>query len=168
MSDLAELAARVITDARRSRVTVATAESCTAGCLATLLADTPEAGEVFQGGFIVYSKQQKIVALGVSPDLIKAHTAVSREVAEAMAQGVLERCPVDLAIAITGVAGPVPDEDGNPVGLMHIAVTCRDQGIREVERQLEGNRSAIRASAMGAALLTAREWLGQISAPDRY
>ena len=168
MSDLAELAARVITDARRNRVTIATAESCTAGCLATLLADTPEAGEVFQGGFIVYSKQQKIVALGVSPDLIKAHTAVSREVAEAMAQGVLDRCPVDLAIAITGVAGPVADEDGNPVGLMHVAVACRDQGIREIERQFEGDRSAIRASAMAAALLTAREWLAQISAPDRY
>ena len=168
MSNLAGLAARVTTDARRNRLTIATAESCTAGCLASLLADTPEAGEVFQGGFIVYSKQQKIAALGVSPDLIKAHTAVSREVAEAMAQGVLDRCPVDLAIAITGVAGPVADEDGNPVGLMHIAVACRGQGIREVERQFEGDRSAIRASAMAASLLTAREWLAQISAPDRY
>ena len=78
MSDLAELAARVITDARRNRVTIATAESCTAGCLATLLADIPEAGEVFQGGFVVYSKQQKIAALGISSDLIKAHTAVSK------------------------------------------------------------------------------------------
>ncbi len=168
MSDLAKLAARVITVARENSITIATAESCTAGCLSTLLADTPNAGEVFQGGFVVYSKRQKIAALGVPPNLIKAHTAVSRQVAEAMAQGVIDRCAANLAIAITGVAGPVPDEDGNPVGLMHIAVACRDRGIRHVEHQFEGDdRSALRASAMEAALLTAREWLRQISTLDR-
>jgi nicotinamide-nucleotide amidase len=86
----------------------------------------PEPAGVFHGGFIVYSKANKIAALGVPPTLIGAHTAVSRDVAEAMARGDVAPCPADIAIAITGVAGPEPDEDDNPVGLVHIAAASRD------------------------------------------
>jgi nicotinamide-nucleotide amidase len=83
----------------------------------------------------------KIAALGVPAALIEAHTAVSREVAEAMARGGIARCPADIAVAITGVAGPEPDEDANPAGLVHVAAACRDAACRDhVERNF-GQRS---------------------------
>jgi nicotinamide-nucleotide amidase len=119
---LAEAAKQVLDQAISRKLTLATAESCTAGAMAQLLANAPGAGENFHGGFVVYTKENKSAALGVPPDLIARHTAVSAEVAAAMAQGALERCPADLTVAITGVAGPEPDEDGNPVGLVHVAV----------------------------------------------
>ena len=70
--------------------------------------------------------------------LIDAHTAVSGEVAEAMARGGIARCPADIAVAVTGVAGPDPDEDGNPVGLMHLAAACRDGRVAHIERRFAG------------------------------
>jgi nicotinamide-nucleotide amidase len=121
-TDLEQRAEQVISRAGQSGVSLATAESCTAGALATLLANTPGAGDSFHGGFVVYSKAHKSRALGVDAALIAEHSAVSPEVAKAMARGALERSPADFAVSITGVAGPEPDEDGNPVGLVHIAV----------------------------------------------
>ena len=115
--------------------TLATVESCTAGALAALLADAPGASERFHGGFVVYTKANKVAAVGVPPDLIKEHTAVSREVVLAMADGALKRCPADVVLAITGVAGPAPDEDGNPVGLLHVAVMSRKGETRHLERR---------------------------------
>jgi nicotinamide-nucleotide amidase len=123
---LEEAAKQVLDQAISRKLTLATAESCTAGAMAQLLANAPGAGENFHGGFVVYTKENKSAALGVPPDLIARHSAVSEEVAAAMAQGALERCPADLAVAITGVAGPEPDEDGNPVGLVHVAVAGRN------------------------------------------
>jgi nicotinamide-nucleotide amidase len=130
MSGPATLAERVLKQAGVRGLKLATAESCTAGCLATLLADAPGGGEQFHGGSVAYSKEQKTAVLGVAPELIAAHTAVSQAVAEGLAMGVIERCPADLAIAITGVAGPEPGEDCNPVGLMHVAVARRGGNIR--------------------------------------
>jgi nicotinamide-nucleotide amidase len=155
------LAAEMIMQLAEARgLTLATAESCTAGCLALLLADTPGAGERLHGGFVVYSKEQKTAVLGVAADLIARHTAVSREVAEAMARGVIAACPADLGIAITGVAGPEPDEDGNPVGLMHIAVAHRDGDVRHRKCELgAGGREKLRGDAMTAALQLAAEVL---------
>ena len=118
---LARRAEEVLKQAKARRLTLATVESCTAGSLGLLLADAPGAADSFHGGFIVYTKANKTAAVGVPAELIEAHTAVSREVAEAMARGGIARCPADIAIAITGVAGPEPDEDGNPVGLVHLA-----------------------------------------------
>ena len=119
---------------------MATVESCTAGALACLLADAEGAGDVFHGGFVVYTKAAKSAAVGVPPQLIERHTAVSREVALAMARGGLERIPADVVVAVTGVAGPDPDEDGNPVGLVHIAAVSRNGGKLHVERRF-GQRS---------------------------
>lgn len=153
MSEFAHIAERILKAAAARGVTLATAESCTAGCLATLLADAPGASDHFHGGFVVYSKQQKTVVLGVDAGLIARHTAVSRPVAEAMASGVLSECPADIAIAITGVAGPEPDEDGNPVGLMHIAVARRGGDIHHRRSDLgKDTRGALRVAAMKEAL----------------
>ena len=142
-------------------MTLATAESCTAGCLATLLADAPEASKVFHGGFVVYSKQQKMAVLGVSESLIASHTAVSGPVAMAMAQGVLDRCPADIALAVTGVAGPEPDEDDNPVGLMHVAAATRKGDARHMECRCGlKDRAGLRADAIRAALTLAQKCFG--------
>lgn len=161
MSELtAALAKRVVDNAKASKVMLATAESCTAGQLATLLADAPGGGDQFHGGFVVYTKENKTAVLGVPKELIATHTAVSGPVAEAMATGTLERCPADMAIAITGVAGPDADEDGNPVGLMHIAVAMRDNGIRHRSHSFpKESRDELRALAIQAALELADELL---------
>jgi nicotinamide-nucleotide amidase len=136
---LREAAGRVVRSARSRGRTVATVESCTAGALACVLADAEGASDVLHGGFVVYTKPAKSAAVGVPIELIEQHTAVSREVALAMARGGLERIPADVVVAVTGVAGPDPDEDGNPVGLVHIAAVSRNGGDLHLERRF-GNR----------------------------
>jgi len=135
--DLIDRAAAVVRVAAARKVTLVTAESCTAGGLARLLAEVPGAGDVFHGGFVTYSKANKTAALGVPAEMIARQTAVSAAVAEAMARGALERSPADVAIAITGVAGPEPDEDGNPVGLVYLAAAHRNGTMLSEEHRFE-------------------------------
>lgn len=141
-------------------MTLATVESCTAGLLVHLLSQANGASQTLHGGFVVYTKENKTAAVGVPKELIAAHTAVSAEVAQAMAMGGLARCPADVAVAITGVAGPEPDEDGNPVGLVYVAAAARDKRMR-VARHLFGERGKdeIYEAAMGAALQALEELL---------
>ncbi len=123
---ITDLSARVIEAACVARAKIITVESCTAGALATLLADTPGAGDVFLGGFVTYSKWCKVDLLGIPANAITLHSAVSAEVAAAMARGALDKCPsADIAVAVTCVGGPKPDDDGNPVGLTYLAVQWR-------------------------------------------
>lgn len=147
------IAERLLALAQEHRLTLATAESCTAGRLATLLADAPGAASTYHGGFVVYTKVNKSAVLGVPAELIAAHTAVSQPIAEAMATGVIERCPADIGIAITGVTGPEPDEDGNPVGLVHVAAARRGGSIRHrCCRFARMERDALRRESIRAAL----------------
>jgi len=118
---LKERAEQIVKLLRRKKLTLVTAESCTAGLLAALLSKPDGAGDVLEGGFVCYSKEQKSVALHVSPVTLKEKTAVSSEVAEEMARGALKRSTAKTAIAVTGVLGPKPDEDGNPVGLVYLS-----------------------------------------------
>jgi nicotinamide-nucleotide amidase len=160
-ASLARRADQVLKEARARYLTLATVESCTAGSLGVLLADAPGATDVFHGGFIVYTKANKIHAVGVPAALIEAHSAVSREVAEAMARGGIARCRADIAISITGVAGPEPDEDGNPVGLVHLAAACRDGRVSHIEqnfgqRPREENRRLSLDAALGLIELMVR------------
>jgi nicotinamide-nucleotide amidase len=136
MSLLRQRAAEVIELATAAKASVATAESCIAGALA---ADAPGAAERFHGGFVVYTKENKTAALGVPSSLIAAHAAVSSEVAKA-ASGALNHCPADIAVAITGVAGPEPDEDGNPVGKVYVGAATRWTNAGEVVECSFGNR----------------------------
>jgi nicotinamide-nucleotide amidase len=161
-SALPQRAAGVLDRMRKAGRTLVTAESCTAGALAKLLADAPGASEVFHGGFVAYTKQCKMSVLGVPENLIRAHTAVSREVAEAMATGGVRCSPADIAVSITGVAGPEPDEDGNPVGLLHLAVAGRDGKVVHAERNLgDLPRDDIRDFALDAALTLVETFLNQ-------
>jgi len=132
---LRKAAERAVRSAKSVGRTVATVESCTAGALACLLADAEGAGDVFQGGIVAYTKAAKSALVGVPAEFLENHTAVSREVALAMARGGLQRIPGDVVVAVTGVAGPEPDEDGNPVGLVHIAAVSRKGAELHLERR---------------------------------
>src|SRR2546423_11310635 len=101
MANLVQLAERAVALAQQKDVTLVTAESCIAGKLSVLLSEAPGAAEHLHGSFVIYTKENKIKALGVSAELLKEKGAVCREVAVAMAEGALERSPADLAVSIT-------------------------------------------------------------------
>jgi nicotinamide-nucleotide amidase len=152
-SDLVQLAERALAIARRRDMTIVTAESCTAGKLSALLSESPGAAEHLHGGFIAYTKANKVRSLGVSAELLGDKGAVCPDVALAMAAGALARSPANLAVSITGVAGPDPDEDGNPVGFVCIAVTRDDIEPQHVEKHY-GNvgRHKVQEFALADAL----------------
>jgi nicotinamide-nucleotide amidase len=147
------MAQRVLALARQRRLGIVTAESCTSGLLATALSEAPGAAELLHGGFVTYTKENKTAALGVPADLLRRRGAVCPEVAAAMAEGALARSPADVAVAITGVAGPDTDEDGNPVGLVCIAVARTSSPPSVFERRYgDIGRDAVREQAMIDAL----------------
>lgn len=150
---LVRRAADVVGRSHDLGLTLVTAESCTGGLLAAVLSEAPGAGDHLHGGFAVYTKAQKTVALGVPAELLESRTAVCEDVARAMAAGALERSCADIAIAVTGVAGPACDEDGNPVGLVHLAAGRRGAPARhEVFRFGDIGRGEVRYRAVMAAL----------------
>jgi len=150
---ITDLSARVVEAARASRTKIITAESCTAGALCTLLADTLGAGDVVLGGFVTYDEACKTELLGIPPELIKQHSAVSEEVAAAMTEGALARCKsANVAIAITCVGGPKPDDDGNPVGLTYLAAKQRGGHTQVHKLQIDGPSSGrIRGEVLSRA-----------------
>lgn len=107
---------------RKSGATVVTAESCTGGLVAACLTHGKDASSCFHGAFVVYTKQQKSQVLGVDEKLLREQGAVNTEVALQMAEGALRRSQASLAIAITGVLGPDPDEDNNRPGIVYLAL----------------------------------------------
>jgi nicotinamide-nucleotide amidase len=146
-------AADVLALAKRANFTIVTAESCTGGLLASVLSEAPGAGERLQGGFVVYTKQHKSIALGVPRDLLQRESAVSEAVARALADGALAHSIADISVSITGVAGPAPDEDGNPVGLAHFAAARRGFATIHVRRDFgDIGRGAIRYGAVMEAM----------------
>ena len=127
MPELAsDLAASELLDAyRRAGLRLATAESCTGGMIAARLTDIAGSSDVVERGFVTYSNAAKTAMLGVPADVITRFGAVSRETAEAMAQGALAHSAADLAVSITGIAGPGGGSPGKPVGLVHFAAAAR-------------------------------------------
>lgn len=145
-------AAKLVAVLKRHNLRVVTAESCTAGLLAKILSDAPGAAEHFAGGFVTYTKAQKVAALAIPSALIREHGAVHRRVAEKMAEGALKRSAADCVIAITGVAGPEPDEDGNPVGRMIVAYGRRGDVRIFARRYRNLGRHRLRRKIIGTAL----------------
>ena len=157
---LKQRAAHIVKLARERRMTLATVESCTAGTLANLLSQGEGASNVLHGGFIVYTKENKTASVGVPSELIERHTAVSAEVAQAMASGGLKRCPASIVVSITGVAGPEPDEDGNPVGLVFVGVATSDGRTKTLRHDLgKQDKDALCHCAMDSALDLVEEML---------
>jgi len=145
---LEDLAASVLRTAERR---IVTAESCTGGALSALLTDVEGLSHVFERGFAVYCDAAKTDCLDVDPGLLKPTGAVSAEVAEAMARGALKRSDADLAVAITGYAGPAGP--GEEAGLVHICVLSRDGGVRRREGHFGSiGRAPTRIAAIEAAL----------------
>ena len=152
--DLHELLPEVQTlaDALRGRGwRLATAESCTGGLIAAACTQLAGSSDWFERGFVTYSNAAKSELLGVEPALIEAHGAVSEPVAQAMALGALRRSPAQVAVAVTGIAGPGGAVPGKPVGTVWLAWgTAR---TLQVERlQLGGDRDAVRCATVRAAL----------------
>ena len=133
-------------------LTVATAESCTGGMIAAALTDHPGASRIVNRGFVVYADDAKEQMLGVSPAVLAACGAVSKETALAMVEGTLANAPVDLAVAVTGIAGPAGATPGKPVGLVHVAVGRRGHRPRHERWLLTGRRPQIREQAAVRAL----------------
>jgi len=134
---------------------LAVAESCTGGLLGGAITSIPGSSLYFSGGVVAYGNSAKISLLGVPPDLIAARGAVSREVALAMAEGVLSLFRADLAIAVTGVAGPGGGSRGKPVGTVWVAVVALG-GVRYAHRfRFPGGREAVRRETVRASLSAA-------------
>jgi nicotinamide-nucleotide amidase len=131
---------------------LATAESCTGGLIIGCLTEIAGSSNVVERGYVTYDNRAKQEVLGVAPDLLASVGAVSEEVARAMAAGARERAGVDLAIAVTGIAGPGGATPTKPVGLVHIAVAVRDQPTRHAREVFPGDRSAVRLATVDAAL----------------
>lgn len=131
---LIRCAARALETLARSKLTVVTAESCTAGLISAALSQADGASDVLHGSFVTYTKANKAMALGVSRDLLSRDGSVNAEVARQLARGALERSPADIALAVTGVLGPERDEDDNPVGLVYLC-TCRRGEAPQVVRK---------------------------------
>jgi nicotinamide-nucleotide amidase len=145
----------------RSRgLTLATAESCTGGLVAARLTSVPGSSEVFRGSIVAYADEVKERELGVPAELLARHGAVSAEVAEAMARGARERLGVDVAVAVTGVAGPGGGTAEKPVGLVHLHASSPD-GEKAQRFELPGERQWIRTRTAVAALHLLRRLLTQ-------
>ncbi len=150
----------VLEECRRRELTLVTAESCTGGLLAARLTAVPGYSDVTLGGVVAYGNELKESELGVPAELIAEHGAVSAEVAEAMALGARERLGADVAIAITGVAGPGGGSDEKPVGLVLYHVVTPD-GDRGGSFNFPGDRDSIRRRAVVASLHLVRALLSQ-------
>ena len=145
--------AQSVLDACRGRGWhVATAESCTGGLVAGALTAIGGSSDVVERGFVTYSNEAKSELLGVPPETIAAHGAVSNETAAAMAEGAVARAPVDLAISVTGIAGPGGGSAAKPVGLVIFGVARRDGPTHTERRVFDGDRSAVRQAALHTAL----------------
>ena len=145
--------AQLVLDACRARGWhIATAESCTGGLVAGALTAIAGSSDVVERGFVTYSNEAKSEMLGVPPDTIAAHGAVSSETAAAMAEGAVACAPVDLAISVTGVAGPGGGSAAKPVGLVIFGLARRNGPSRTERRVFDGDRSAVRQAALRVAL----------------
>src|ERR1700730_4065659 len=119
-------AVRVLELSRARGLKIATAESCTGGLILATLKDLAEASDVVERGFVTYSNVAKQTLLGVPAATLNEFGAVSVQAATAMVQGALTRAPVDLAVAVTGIAGPGGGTPAKPVGLVHLAAASRE------------------------------------------
>ncbi len=145
--------AQSVLDACRARGwRLATAKSCTGGLVAGALTAIAGSSDVVERGFVTYSNAAKSELLGVSPETIANHGAASAETAAEMAQGALARSPVDLAISVTGIAGPGGVTPAKPAGLVLFGVARRDGRCRTERRVFPGDRTAVREAVLEVAL----------------
>ena len=146
------LAQSVLDACRARKWRVATAESCTGGLVAAALTAIAGSSDVVERGFVTYSNAAKSELLGVPPETIAEHGAVSAETAAAMARGAVARAPVNLAVSVTGVAGPGGATPTKPLGLVILSLARGDGACRTERRVFPGDRAAVRHAAVLMAL----------------
>jgi nicotinamide-nucleotide amidase len=142
----------LLATARANGLKITTAESCTGGLIAGLLTEIPGSSDVVERGFVTYSNDAKEEMIGVSHDLLVAHGAVSQQVARAMAEGALNHSKADIAVAVTGIAGPGGGSTEKPVGLVHIAAARGDSVIHRECRFGDIGRTEVRIATIEVAL----------------
>jgi len=154
-----ERADRVLELAKARQMTLAAAESCTGGLLAALLTDVPGCGHLFERGFVTYSEEAKCDMLGIARERLDRFGAVSREIARDMAQGALNHSNADVAVSITGFAGP--GAPGDEEGLVHVACASRGGPVADREEHFGSlGRAGVRKAALEVALEMMQEALG--------
>jgi len=165
-SALLAQAAELLDDLRRRRLMLATAESCTGGLIAGLLTEIAGSSDVVERGFVTYSNAAKAELLGVPEAMLAEHGAVSEPVARAMAEGALAHSRADVAVAVTGVAGPGGGTAAKPVGLVHIAAALRGGAVLHRECRFgDIGRGAVRIASVEVALQLAARVAEVRSAP---
>jgi nicotinamide-nucleotide amidase len=158
MATLIEQATALLELCRRKKLRIATAESCTGGLIAATLTEIPGSSDVVDRGFVTYSNEAKQAMLGVPAVTLSQFGAVSRETAAAMATGALANAPAELAVSVTGIAGPGGGSPGKPVGLVHFAAAARRGGLIQRERRYgDIGRSEVRNASVIEALDMLRE-----------
>jgi len=153
--DLIALATQLGEALKRKGWMLAVAESCTGGGIAQACTAIPGSSEWFDRGFVTYSNRSKTEMLGVPAELIERHGAVSEEVARAMAEGALIYSHADVAISVTGIAGPEGGSPAKPVGTVWIAAAVRTGAVAAQRYQFIGDRGAVRQQSVVDALRTA-------------
>lgn len=158
--EMREEATALLDACKAQGLKIVTAESCTGGLIAGLLTDIPGSSSVVERGFVTYSNEAKSECLGVPEALIAAHGAVSENVARAMAEGALRASRTDLAVAVTGIAGPGGGSAEKPVGLVHLALARRGGDTRaRAFRYGDLGRSMVRLRTVADAIGLLREGL---------
>ncbi|MBS8259443.1 CinA family protein [Roseibium polysiphoniae] len=143
----------IVADARRKGLIIATAESCTGGLIAGLLTEVPGSSAVIDRGFVTYSNEAKQEMLGVPFETLEAVGAVSRETAIAMAEGALKNSHADMAVSVTGIAGPGGGSSQKPVGTVHLALAAKNQKTEHLAAQFgDLGRDEVRLQAVVKAL----------------
>ena len=145
--------ANAILDAcKRHGTKLATVESCTGGLLSATLTELPGSSAMFTHGFITYANEAKQEMVGVPAALIAQHGAVSEPVARAMAEGALKASSADIAVSVTGIAGPDGGSEAKPVGTVHFACACKGKETIHSMQRFTGDRTDVRMKAVDHAL----------------
>jgi len=159
---LSEIAGQVLAAFKARGKMLATAESCTGGMVAAALTDIAGSSAVIERGFVTYTNRAKSQMLGVDPALIEANGAVSREVAEAMARGALAHSATDVAVSVTGIAGPDGGSAEKPVGLVWFGLAAAGTPTATDHAVFKGDRAAVRQQATEKALTLLLEGLNRL------
>jgi nicotinamide-nucleotide amidase len=154
---LLDEARALLASCRSSGLRLAVAESCTGGLISASLTEIPGASDVLDRGFVTYSDASKIELLGVPEETLRADGAVSEAMARAMVEGALARSTADVAVGVTGIAGPGGGSAQKPLGLVHFAVGRRGGAIRTERRIFQGDRTAVRLASVALALQLLRD-----------
>lgn len=160
--DMRTAAIALIDLCKRKKLTLATAESCTGGLVAAAISDIPGSSWVLDCGFVTYSNEAKQQMLGVTPSTIDVYGAVSTECAAEMAKGALAHAQVDLAVSITGIAGPTGAVPGKPIGLVYFCAASRSGRVIAHDRKFgDIGRPRVRHASVMQALAMLQELAGK-------